>query len=72
MEFWIVAGAMTLAAGLAISLSMRRGGPVTADRTAIYRDQLAEVDRDVARGTIGVEEAGRVRNEVARRILVAF
>ena len=35
----------------------------------VYRDQLQEVDRDLARGTIGAEEAERIRLEVSRRIL---
>ncbi len=71
MGFWIVAGAMALAAGLMICLAMRRGAGIAGDRTAIYRDQLAEVDRDLARGVIGAEDAGRVRTEVSRRILDA-
>lgn len=80
MGFWIVAGAMALAAGLMIGLAFRRGAAsadhaakVTAapDDTAIYRDQLAEVDRDLARGVIGTDEAERLRVEVARRILDA-
>ncbi len=35
----------------------------------VYRDQLQEVDRDLARGTIGEEEAERIRLEISRRIL---
>lgn len=69
--FWIVAGAMALATGLLIGLALRRGKTVALDETAIYRDQLAEVDRDLARGTIGGDEAQRVRVEVSRRLLEA-
>lgn len=37
----------------------------------IYRDQLAEVDRDATRGVLDAEEAGRLRLEVSRRLLDA-
>ncbi|MGY6547489.1 MAG: c-type cytochrome biogenesis protein CcmI [Roseinatronobacter sp.] len=41
-----------------------------ADRAMlVYRDQLREVERDLTRGTIGVDEAERIRLEVSRRIL---
>lgn len=35
----------------------------------VYRDQLAEIDRDLARGIIPAEEAERTKLEVQRRIL---
>ena len=47
------------------------GEPDTIQDMHIYRDQLAEVDRDVARGILTEEEAGRVRIEVSRRLLDA-
>jgi cytochrome c-type biogenesis protein CcmH len=37
----------------------------------VYRDQLAEVERDVARGVIPHEDAERARTEISRRILAA-
>lgn len=37
----------------------------------IYRDQLAEVDRDAERGVLDADEAGRLRLEVSRRLLDA-
>ncbi len=37
----------------------------------IYRDQLTEVDRDLARGVLDEVEAERTRTEIARRLLVA-
>lgn len=37
----------------------------------VYRDQLAEVERDVARGVVPPEDAERVRTEISRRILAA-
>ncbi len=36
---------------------------------AVYRDQLREVDRDVARGVLNPEEAGAARLEIQRRLL---
>ncbi len=53
--------------------ALRRG---TADAgehpdLKVYRDQLAEVDRDLARGTLSGDEAQRLRVEVSRRLLDA-
>ena len=36
---------------------------------AVYRDQLAELDRDVGRGVLSGEEAESARAEISRRIL---
>ncbi|WP_435259081.1 c-type cytochrome biogenesis protein CcmI [Thioclava sp. FR2] len=38
---------------------------------AVYRDQLAEIERDIARGTLPAEEGQRLRTEVSRRLLDA-
>ena len=38
---------------------------------AVYRDQLTEIERDIARGTIPAEEGGRLRTEISRRLLEA-
>lgn len=37
----------------------------------IYRDQLDEVDRDLARGVLDATEADRTRTEISRRLLAA-
>lgn len=37
----------------------------------IYRDQLAEVDKDLARGVLDTAEAERTRTEISRRLLAA-
>lgn len=37
----------------------------------IYRDQLSEVDRDLARGVLDADEAERTRVEISRRLLHA-
>ena len=72
--FWAVAGALAVAvAGILIS-ALRRGRglePAATQDLQVYKDQLAEVERDLARGTIGAAEALRVRTEVGRRVLEA-
>jgi cytochrome c-type biogenesis protein CcmH len=55
---------------------LRRGyGQDAADRNAydraVFRDQLAELDRDFERGTIGPAEAEAARNEISRRLIAA-
>ena len=72
--FWaaalIVAGAV--AAGLLSALRRdRRVAAPAAQDIAVYRDQLAEIERDAARGTLAADEAQRLRAEVGRRILDA-
>ena len=74
MMFWLTAGALLLASVVALLLGLRRGipaQPAAAQDLQVYRDQLAEVERDAARGTIAPEEAARLRLEVSRRILEA-
>jgi cytochrome c-type biogenesis protein CcmH len=71
--FWAAA---VLMAGVAVAVliaALRRAqGPAEADPDlAIYKDQLAEIARDQSRGTIGPEDAERLRAEVARRVLEA-
>jgi cytochrome c-type biogenesis protein CcmH len=74
MLFWIIAAAL---AALVLATLWRAsaggaGSLGSAERDlTVYRDQLAEVDRDLARGVIGAEEAGRARVEISRRILAA-
>ena len=73
--FWVaVAGmALAVAAGLIAALFPRRDGVPggAAFDVQVYRAQLAEVDRDLAAGTVTAPEAGRLRTEIARRILDA-
>ncbi|WP_135450414.1 MULTISPECIES: c-type cytochrome biogenesis protein CcmI [Tabrizicola] len=73
--FWIMAVALASGVAGVLALALRRmPGPVTEAAEAdlgVYKDQLAEIDRDLARGTIGAEEAGRLRAEVGRRLLEA-
>ncbi len=72
--FWAVAGAITVAVVAILLLALRRGagdaGAADYD-LRVYRDQLAEVDRDLARGIIAPADAERLRAEVSRRVLQA-
>jgi cytochrome c-type biogenesis protein CcmH len=75
MLFWIVAALLTLGASLAILLPMLGAGREAAAAGAydieVYRDQLAELDRDAGRGLIRPAEAEEARAEIGRRILRA-
>lgn len=75
MLFWIVAAALTaLVVALVVHPLMRRPtavAPAAAHDLAVYRDQMAEVDRDLARGLIGPTEAEAARAEIGRRMLQA-
>lgn len=75
MTFWIISLALgvVVSALLALVLLRTRPGPnpSAAYDLRVYRDQLKDVDRDVARGLIGEADAERVRTEVSRRILAA-
>lgn len=74
-QFWLAAAAL----GLAVAASLLRAtfrardgvAPAAAYDLAVYRDQLAAVETDLARGTLGAEEAGRLRTEISRRLLDA-
>lgn len=73
--FWAAAGAITLMVALILLRALRRSGDLVVQPEAfdrqVYRDQLAEVERDLARGAVGDEEAKRLRAEIARRLLAA-
>ena len=72
---WIVFAAMTAAvvSALLVPVIRNRGRAHTVDRNAhdraVFRDQLAELERDVQRGTIGAAEAEAARNEISRRLI---
>jgi cytochrome c-type biogenesis protein CcmH len=75
MLFWVIAALLTLGASLAVLLPLAGRGKAGAIDGAhdleVYRDQLAELDRDAARGLIRPSEAEQARAEIARRILKA-
>lgn len=76
MLFWIVAAALIVAIAALFGLAMLRRRPDEDDTTAshdlqVYRDQLAEVEKDSARGVLAPAEAERARIEISRRMLEA-
>lgn len=74
MIFWLVTVLLAVAVAVLAVAPLLRTPPrpdEEASDVALYRDQLEEIDRDLARGTIGAEEAERARTEVARRLLAA-
>ena len=73
MTLWFVFALMTVAAIFAVLWPLSRGASaaVGGSEAAVYKDQLAEIERDVAAGLIGVPEAEAARVEIGRRLLVA-
>ena len=71
MVFWLVLGLMTAAAiAVVVRPLLRRAPSPAADADgdlAVYRDQLAEIERDLSRGVLAPPEAGgydpRVRGQ---------
>jgi len=66
---------LAFGAVLSIVAPLLRGGRPVAPRASfdqdVYRDQLRELDRDIARGVITAADAGPVRLEIQRRMLAA-
>ncbi|MDO5658215.1 MAG: c-type cytochrome biogenesis protein CcmI [Paracoccus sp. (in: a-proteobacteria)] len=74
--FWLILAAVTAVVVLAIMAPFRRAGevqmqPAAAYDLQVYRDQLAEVERDLARGIITADDAARLRTEIGRKVLDA-
>ena len=75
MLFWIVTAVLTLSVVSVLSGALigarRDARPPAAYDLDVYRDQLKEVERDLARGVVSESDAERARTEVSRRILHA-
>ncbi|TAK49759.1 MAG: c-type cytochrome biogenesis protein CcmI [Xanthobacteraceae bacterium] len=73
MTLWFILALMTVAAVFAVLWPLGRapGAPREGSETAIYKDQLGEIERDLAAGLIGAGEAEAARTEVSRRLLAA-
>ena len=87
MTIWIVLAAITLlvagfvlwpvlrqretGAGAASDDDDQNGNNELNHDLAVYRDQLAEIERDIERGVLSTEQANAARIEVQRRILNA-
>ena len=72
--FWAVAGGMAVLVASWLARGLMRGAenaPGAASDVQLYRDQLAETERDLARGTVSETDAARLRTEIARRLLEA-
>ena len=65
----VLAAAAALVVLVPLSRGVRAAG--SAPAVAIYRDQMHELDRDLARGVIAEGEAEAARTEIARRLLKA-
>src|SRR3546814_3657513 len=71
---WAVAGVLLLAVVLVLLAPLvRRSVTAPAERSEhgfeVLRDQLREVDRDVASGRLDAESAATARLEIERRLL---
>jgi cytochrome c-type biogenesis protein CcmH len=73
MTLWFGLALMTAAAVWAVlwPLARRANELRSGSDVAVYRDQLAEIDRDRAAGLIGESEAAGARVEVSRRLIAA-
>lgn len=73
--FWLVTLGMTLVVFWVIARPLLRAvhpaQPAAEQDLQVYKDQLSEVDRDLARGVLTPSEAQSVRVEVSRRVLAA-
>jgi cytochrome c-type biogenesis protein CcmH len=71
--FWAVVVGLAAMVGVVLVQALRRGAqPVQSHPDiSVYRDQLAEVERDLARGVLSGDEAQRLTTEVSRRLLDA-
>jgi cytochrome c-type biogenesis protein CcmH len=73
-EFWGAAGLLLVLVAGFLLRNLRHDAPVRPAASfdlQVYRDQMAEIDRDLARGSLPADEAGRMRTEVSRRMLEA-
>ncbi|WGI21039.1 c-type cytochrome biogenesis protein CcmI [Amylibacter sp. IMCC11727] len=73
--FWLLATGLIVIVGAPLVVALIRRDP-SAPKAAeqdmtIYKDQIAEVERDLSRGVLNTEEAEAARVEVARRLLSA-
>jgi cytochrome c-type biogenesis protein CcmH len=74
MILWLILAVMTATAVFAVLRPLSRSA-VLADSggsdVAVYRDQIDEIERDLAAGLIGTTEAEAARVEISRRLLAA-
>lgn len=75
MALWILMAVLTALAASSLLVPLYRNPrarrPEGEEKQAIYRDQLDEIERDLARGVIAESEAEAARTEISRRLLHA-
>lgn len=75
MIFWFIAAAATLGVVAALAWPLLRKSVKASDAAEydleVYRDQLAEIERDRERGVLSEGEMAAARAEIARRMLAA-
>ncbi|MFZ0108023.1 MAG: c-type cytochrome biogenesis protein CcmI, partial [Pseudolabrys sp.] len=73
MTLWLILALMTGAAIFAVIWPLARSGRVmpSGSEVEVYRDQLDELERDLAAGSIGKTEGEAARVEISRRLLAA-
>lgn len=74
MIFWILAACLTAAVAAVLLVPLARPARAVAGGghdVEVYRDQLAELDRDVESGNVAESEAEIARAEIGRRLLKA-
>jgi cytochrome c-type biogenesis protein CcmH len=73
--FWIVAALLTAAVVALLAMPLMRKATPTdlggGTDLAVYRDQLAELERERARGLVEAEQAASMETEIGRRMLNA-
>ncbi|WP_061020050.1 c-type cytochrome biogenesis protein CcmI [Bradyrhizobium sp. CCH5-F6] len=73
MTLWFVFALMTVAAIFAVLWPLGRSSRAQdqGSEVAVYKDQLAEIERDLTAGLIPAPEAEAARVEISRRLLAA-
>jgi cytochrome c-type biogenesis protein CcmH len=75
MIFWIVAGLMAVIVAAALIVPLLRATVHTTDANdydvEVYKDQIAELDREHSAGQLTDDQAAAARAEIARRLLAA-
>ena len=70
---WALLTAMSCSAAVLVAIPLIRryeaSEPALAPETGIYREQLAEVDRDLAAGSITADQAALAKVEIQRRLI---
>ncbi len=72
MLLWVLIFCLTAAAIMAVLVPLSRApqsSDAAAQAKAVYRDQLQELERDLADGRIDPPEAAAARAEIARRLI---